>query len=142
MKIVKKELFKGSLSGIVTLDSKTGTFTGYAFTINLNEEIEGIPKDFVVFFYSIQKPFNILKEPLFLRKGDVVKIGGKIFQNFVGTEQREKIYMTAQYVYNSTLKNGRGLKIKKKEVFKGKLSGTATSDISLQTIRPYLVFSI
>ncbi|MFX1450349.1 MAG: hypothetical protein ACFFCM_05880 [Promethearchaeota archaeon] len=126
----KKELFRGTLSGTVTLPYR------YSFIIKLNEEIEGLPKEFLVAF-STREVRGFL-----LRKGDIVTIGGTVIQNFVGIEQLENIFMKAYYVYNTTLKIGAGLKIKKKEVFNGKLSGIATSDLIRHINGLESVFSI
>ncbi len=143
MKIGKKELFKGVLSGTATLDSKSGAFISYGFTIKLNEEFEGLPKEFIVSFHSRQSLFNYPKSPFFVRKGDIVTIGGTLLKYLEPRERLERIRMKANYVYNTTLKHGKGLKIKRKEVFKGKLSGTATSDVKLYiSAQPPLVFSI
>ncbi len=129
----KIELFKGVLSATVTSDSFMMR-DGYNFSIKLNEEIEGLPKEFLV-------RSKISHHFLFLRKGDNVKIGGKIFQSFEGKEQLEHIFMKTDNVYNTSLKHGAGLKIKRKEVFNGSLSGTATSD--LLTFSQYIwLFSI
>ncbi len=115
----------------------------YSFTIRLNEEIEGLPKEFFVKYSSNFDRNAGRVKPFLLRKGDIVTIGGTLNQYFRGKEQIENIFMKANYIYNRTLKNGLGLKIKKKEVFKGKLSGTATSDLKYIGMRKVnFVFSI
>ncbi len=127
----KIELFKGMLSGTVTL-----YHGGINFAFKLNEEIEGIPKEFLVEIYHKRLRTKPKGTPIYkyirgtvLRREDIVLIGGYLYQYFLGKEQIENIKMKANYVYNKTLKHGAGLKIKKKEVFNGILSGTATSDI-------------
>ena len=145
----KIELFKGMLSGTVTFFSIMPG--GFNFAIKLNEDIEGIPKEFLVGFF----PKKIHSVPRYsggyyymyfrgslLRIGDMVSIGGGLFQYFLGKEEIENIKMNANYVYNTTLKHGSGLKIKKKEVFKGILSGTATSDLIYSFSELGNVFSI
>ncbi|MFX1450350.1 MAG: hypothetical protein ACFFCM_05885 [Promethearchaeota archaeon] len=140
----KIELFKGMLSGTVTLYNG-----GLHFVIKLNEEIEGIPKEFLVEYYHIRIYSKPKGTPIYkyirgsvLRRGDIVSIGGVLFQYFLGKEQIENIKMKANYIYNTTLKQGAGLKIKKKEVFNGILSGTATSDQLYSFSQLGIVFSI
>ena len=112
----KIELFKGALSGTVTSFSQF--FSGFHFTIEVNEEIEGLPKEFLISFIDfVRSGYSSNYRITFLRKGDMVSIGGTVIQKFVGKEQLEQVFMKANYVYNTTLKHGVGLKIRRKKVF-------------------------
>ena len=133
------ELFKGMLSGTVTSFSPFDA--GIHFSIKVDEEIEGLPKEFLISFIVFSRSSHNYRIT-FLRKGDIVSIGGTVIQFFKREVQLENIVMKANYVYNTTLKHGVGLKIRRKEVFKGSLSGTATSDEIISDSKLGLVFSM
>ncbi|MFX1450351.1 MAG: hypothetical protein ACFFCM_05890 [Promethearchaeota archaeon] len=133
------ELFKGALTGSVTSFSLFDA--GLHFSIKLNEEIEGLPKEFLISFIVFSRS-SFRYRITFLRKGDIVTIGGTVIQFFKREEQLENIVMKANYVYNTTLKHGVGLKVKRKEIFRGSLSGTATSDEIISQSKLGLVFSM
>ncbi|MFX1450352.1 MAG: hypothetical protein ACFFCM_05895 [Promethearchaeota archaeon] len=138
----KIELFKGILSGTVTFFSPIDS--GFNFTIKINEEIEGLPEEFFVRFRVLVRDARRLSwyRITFLRKGDIVSIGGTLFKFFERKETLVTTRMKADYVYNKTLKHGVGSKIKRKEVFRGSLSGTATSDEIYSTSELGAVFSM
>ncbi len=104
---MRKILFKGILRGTAT-SNKIGSI----FVIKLDEKIEGLPKEFVVFNTYMgsdsRSPMGTLKNAMAtpIRIGDKIIVEGEIIQEFKGKEALEYIRMDAKHVYNETLKYG------------------------------------
>lgn len=77
--------------------SASGNF--YKFSFKLDELIEGIPDEFLV--WGVTRGGHLI-----LRQGDKVIIEGKLVKQTIGKEELEIIEMEAKHIYNSTLKCG------------------------------------
>ncbi|MFX0133595.1 MAG: hypothetical protein ACFFDN_08125 [Candidatus Hodarchaeota archaeon] len=106
VKIRKKkpeELFSGTIQGVITSNGLFAMATPrnhrYAimlFSFKMDEPIEGIPEEITVSTHGITN----------LRKGDKVKIIGKIVRNKLELFPDGDIRLMAEHIYNETLKCG------------------------------------
>ncbi|MFX1451486.1 MAG: hypothetical protein ACFFCM_11625 [Promethearchaeota archaeon] len=106
VKIVKKLLLKGIIRGIAI-----SNLEGCSFIIKLEDKIEGLPEEFVVYSRKAAHRYSpVSREPKIqsthIREGDYVIIEGQIVQEVIGKENFEIIRMEAEHIYNITLKCG------------------------------------
>ena len=105
-KIRKKkpeELFSGTIQGVITSNGlfamanrKDHRWAVMYFSVKMDEPIEGIPEEITVHTNGI----------LNFRKGDTVKIIGKIVRNPLEHFPDGSIQLNAEHIYNETLKCG------------------------------------
>nr|MDO8080037.1 hypothetical protein [Candidatus Freyarchaeota archaeon] len=103
-------IFEGTIHGTVTSTPLFGVGKGpvvISFSVKIDEEIEGIPNEIGVYFYHLAK---ISLDPklfqIILRANDRVTIKGKIKKERLSEFPNYSIIMTAEYIYNETLKCG------------------------------------
>ena len=99
--IPEEILYEGELKGIVTSEmafSSPYNINRIVFSVKLDEEIKGIPKEIIVIYSS----YSIIV----LRPGDKVKIDGKIKKKLVTKWNSSKIWFDCHSIYNETLSFG------------------------------------
>ncbi|NVM00970.1 MAG: hypothetical protein HWN67_01425 [Candidatus Helarchaeota archaeon] len=100
-------MFKGVIRG-----TATSNLEGCSFVIKIDDIIEGLPEEFVVYSSSLRSAYDRQsggsKRTLStqIRQGDSLVIEGEIIQEFIGNENLELIRMGADHIYNITLKCG------------------------------------
>ena len=106
----KKTLFKGIMRGTAK------SFWTSNFVIELDDKIEGLPEEFVVYSAKFGTPspgagFGMMKSmakiiSTNIRPGDKVIVDGELIVEYEGKEDLEFIRMGADHIYNETLKCG------------------------------------
>ncbi len=105
----KKTLFKGVMEGTATT-----YWYGSNFVIKLDNPIEGIPEEFVVYSSAMAGSgggFGAMKSmrkimATNIRPGDKMIVEGELIVEYEGKEQLEFVRMAADHIYNGTLKCG------------------------------------
>ena len=101
-------IYEGELQGIVTSTvTRTGFSQGYAFLsfiIKLDKRLEGIPEELPVFGGKTRHSEYLINTHV--REGDIVKIYGKIIQNWLKHWKRDVIWIRAEHIFNETLNFG------------------------------------
>ncbi len=107
VEIGKRTLFKGIIRG-----TATSNLEGCSFVMKIDDKIEGIPEEFVVYSTSLRSAYDYQsgsnKRTLStqIRQGDSLVVEGELIQEFLGNENLELIRMGAKHIYNVTLKCG------------------------------------
>ncbi|MHA1379408.1 MAG: hypothetical protein ACTSRG_13620 [Candidatus Helarchaeota archaeon] len=97
--IPKKVIFDGIVKGTIASLPIRMEQNSITFVIQLNEKIEGVPKEITVLSATTSRGYQFLH----LRLGDKVRIKGQILKVPLQFWKAEHIGMKAERIYNDTL---------------------------------------
>ncbi|WXG41781.1 MAG: hypothetical protein WED07_13625 [Candidatus Freyarchaeum deiterrae] len=124
-------LYEGVIQGLVTGELMTNLdrnehYNGSYFTIKLEEDFEGVPKEILV---SVRLNY--------LRIGDKVTLQGKIIKEVLKKWRKPNYLILADRVYNESLNIGTEvLMVSKQVIYKGIIRGLVTEGSRLLMTRP------